>query len=292
MNAYIYALGANLSFALGSIFFTHYARRFSSIWMNSFKALLALFLFFFTILFTTGFHQISALNIGIFFISGFIALGLGDIFLINAFSRIGPGRSMVLFGFHPLIVGILSYFILGQEVATKKLFGIIFFIACLLTFSIESFKKNKSWEFAGLSMAILGVTLDGLGVIITRYAFDMNTNLTAIEGNFYRCIGALVCYISLYRFFPINFMKNLREMPIKSKFFVSLGAFLGTYLSLALYLEAIRTANLAIVSSISITSVLFSSLFEAAWEREWPSKYLYLGLAFFGIGIWFVMFSA
>lgn len=291
MEPYYYALGANFSFALGSIFFTHYARKFSSIWMNTFKALVAAILFAITVLFGAGFHEITALNFSIFFISGFIALGLGDIFLINAFSLIGPGRTLVLFGFHPMVVGILSYFILGQEVAPKKLIGIIFFIACLLTFSFESFKKSKSWGVYGLSMAILGVFLDGVGVIITRYAFDMNEQLSALEGNFYRCIGALVCYAILSRFYPMQFFKNFAEMKIKSKLMVGLGAIFGTYLSLGLYLEAVKTANLAIVSSISITSVLFSSVFESIWTKDWPSKYLYLGLGFFGIGIWFVMFA-
>ncbi len=291
MESYLYALGANLSFALGSIFFTHYARRFSSIWMNTYKASVAAVLFLLTVLISTGFHPITGLNFGIFFISGFIALGLGDIFLINAFSMIGPGRSMVLFGFHPMIVGILSYFILGQEVNPKKLMGIIFFIGCLMTFSFESFRKNKSWGVAGLLMAILGVTLDGLGVIITRYAFDMNTNLTAVEGNFYRCLGAICCYIILNRFFPMRFFGNFKEMLPKSKLLVTVGAVFGTYLSLALYLQAVKTANLAIISSISITSVLFSSVFESLWTKQWPSKYLYLGLGFFAVGIWFVMFA-
>tara|TARA_Y100000768_G_C23987521_1_gene689869 strand:- start:749 stop:1624 length:876 start_codon:yes stop_codon:yes gene_type:complete len=291
MEAYYYALGANFSFALGSIFFTHYARKFSSIWMNTFKASVAALLFAFTVLLGSGFHEISALNFGIFFVSGFVALGLGDIFLINAFSLIGPGRTLVLFGFHPMIVGILSYFILGQEVSPKKLIGIIFFIGCLLTFSLESFRKNKSWGVAGLSMAILGVTLDGVGVIITRYAFDMNTAITALEGNFHRCLGALCCYALLNRFYPMRFVANFREMRLKSKLMVSLGAIFGTYLSLGLYLEAVKTANLAIISSISITSVLFSSVFESLWNKEWPSKYLYLGLSFFGVGIWFVMFA-
>lgn len=285
----MFALGANLSFALGSIFFTHYARKFSSIWMNTFKAGLAAVLFLITILVTTGFHTISYANIGVFLFSGFLALGLGDIFLLNAFSRIGPGRSMVLFGFHPLIVGILSFFILGQEVNPKKLVGIIFFVACLVTFSYESFQKHKKWEVAGLLMAILGVVLDGIGVIITRYAFDMNASLTAIEGNFYRCIGALLCYVLLSRYFHMDFFRNLKQMRNKSKWMVSLGAFFGTYLSLALYLQAIKTANLAIISSISITSVLFSSMFEALWERQWPSRYLYMAFVFFGIGIWFIM---
>lgn len=290
MEAYLYALGANFSFALGSIFFTHYARRYSSVWINTYKALFAGAFFLLTILFTDGFHVISLSNFSIFFISGFIALGLGDIFLINAFSRIGPGRSMVLFGFHPLIVGLLSYVFLGQQVASQKLIGIIFFVACLLTFSWESFRKNKSWEVLGLSMAILGVLLDGIGVIITRHAFDMNHDITALEGNLYRCLGALFCYMLLSRFVPMKFWGHLRQASFRSKIYVSLGAFFGTYLSLALYLAAIKTANLAIVSSISITSVLFSSLFEAIWLRQWPSKYLYLGLGFFGVGIWFIMF--
>lgn len=289
MNAYIMTIFANLSFALGSQFFTHYSKKFSSIWMNAFKAVVAGSAFLITVLLSTGFHAIEFLTVIIFFISGFIGLGIGDIFLLKGFERIGPGRTMLIFGFHPVIVGVLSYLILDQVLETKKLWAILFFIICLIIFSYESFKKNKSFEFRGICFAFLGMAFDAGGVLITRYAFDLNASISAFEGNFYRCIGALLAFLVIRGISPFQFRSRFKSLSIKSRLYVTLGALFGTYISLSLYLYAIKTTNnLAIVSAISITAVLFSSIIECIWEKKYPTKYLLVSFFFFLFGMNFL----
>jgi uncharacterized membrane protein len=133
--------------------------------------------------------------------------------------------------------------------------------------------------------------IDAIGIIITRYAFDMNKNLNAFEGNFYRCIGAVVAYIVLSRFIKIDFTKNMKSLSLNSKLYILLGCFLGTFLSLAFYLEAIKTGHLASVAAMAITGVIFASFFECIWEKKLPSKYLIIAFGFFGIGMWFLLFQ-
>lgn len=290
MNPYFLTVLANFSFALGSQFFTHYSRRFSSTWMNTYKAVVAATCFLTTILLTDGFAATEFSNMIWFFVSGFIALGFGDIFLLLAFTKMGPGRTMVLFGFHPVIVGILSYILFDQALDYQKLWGIVFFIGCLLTFSYETFRKHGQWEFKGISFAFLGMLLDAVGVIITRHAFDSNINIGQFEGNFYRCIGALFCYLLVRKITPFDFRKNFKSLNKKSIFYVTIGAFLGTFLSLACYLEAIKTAHLASIAAISITSVIFSASIECLWERKWPTKYLWISFIWFAIGMKFLIF--
>lgn len=289
MNSYVLALMANMSFALGTMFFTHYARKISSLWVNTFKALIATLCFLLVILFTGGFHDITFLNLGVFFLSGFIALGIGDVFLVNAFAQLGPGRTMVLFGFHPMVVGIISYFLFQQALDTDQFYGITFFVFCLFTFSYENFRAKGHWDLKGLFYALAGMGLDAIGVTITRYAFDMNKALSVFEGNFYRCLGAMVAYVVLSKFFPFDFLKNFKQLKLNSRLYITFGAFLGTFLSLAFYLQAIKTAHLASISAISITSVLFSSTLECLWEKKWPSKYFMVALIFFGLGMWFLI---
>jgi drug/metabolite transporter (DMT)-like permease len=289
MNAIVMTLMANISFSLGSQFFTHYTRKFSSTWMNTFKALVALIFFFLTIILTTGFHGISLYNIGLFFLSGFIALGVGDILLLKAYEKIGPGRTMVLFGFHPVIVGLIAFVLLDQTIELNKVWAIFFFIGCLLTFSYETFKSSGRWDLSGLLFAFGGMFLDASGILITRYAFDLNKIITPIEGNFYRCIGALASYMIIRKFSPFQFRSRFLSLNLKSRLYVFLGAFLGTYLSLALYLNAIKiTDNLASISALSITGVIFSSAFECIWNKTLPSKYLMIAFILFGCGMYFV----
>lgn len=290
MNASILALMANFSFAFGSQFFTHFTRIYSSTWMNTFKALAAGIAFCITVLLTTGFNPITSIGFAFFLISGAVGLGVGDIFLLKAFGEIGPGRTMVIFGFHPIIVGIFSYIIFSQQVETHKLWGIFFFIICLLIFSLESFKATKQWKFKGLIYAFSGMVLDAGGVLLTRFAFDKNPMTSPLEGNFYRCIGAVLVYIVIRKFSPFHFRARLKSMSRRSLLFLCMGAFFGTYLSLMLYLQAIQVAqSLALISSISITAVIFSSTFECIWEKKAPSKYLLVAFIFFLIGTYFTL---
>lgn len=290
MNPYVLTILANFSFALGSQFFTHYARKFSSVWMNTFKATVATVCFLIVILFNGGFHATGIENVGWFFLSGFIALGLGDIFLLSAFAKIGPGRTLLLFGFHPLIVGVISYIKFGQEIDQNKLWAILFFIGCLITFSYESFKLKGKWEVSGLLLAFLGMLLDAVGITITRYGFDSSPLITPFEGNFYRCIGALICYVLVRKIYPFDFRKNLKILTKSSLLYVTLGSFLGTFLALAFYLEAIKTAHLASITAISITSVIFSACIECIWERKLPNKFLLISFILFAFGMKLLIF--
>ncbi len=288
-KVYIYALAANFSFAVGVLFFTHYARRISSVWVNCFKACVAAALFLLTVLAQGGFHQIDPGFAGLFFLSGMVGLGLADICLVKAFSLMGPGRTMMIFGFQPLIIGILGYFAFGQAVEGRKLAAIIFFVACLFIFSLESFRKNGHWNMKACLFALGGVALDGVGVVITRFSFNANPGIGTTEGNFYRAAGALLLFAVISRVRPFHFFEKLGTLSRRSVLWITLGSFAGTYLSLMFYLSAVRYAGaLAAVAGIGITGTLFSSAFECAYERKMPSPYLLVALVFFFAGMAFL----
>jgi len=288
-KVYIYALAANLSFAIGVQFFTHYAKRISSVWVNCFKALVAAGLFLATVLVQGGFHQIDPLFAALFFLSGMIGLGLADICLVKSFSLMGPGRTMMIFGFQPLIIGLISYFAFGQAVEGRKLAAVVFFVACLFIFSLESFRKHGHWNMRASLFALSGVVLDGIGVVITRFVFNANPGIGTTEGNFYRAAGALLLFAVWSRVKPFHFLGKLATLSRVSLFWIILGSFAGTYMSLMFYLNAVRYAGaLAAVSGIGITGTLFASAFECLYERKMPSGYLLIALVFFFVGMAFL----
>ena len=288
-QVYLYALGANLSFAIGVQFFTHYARRISSVWVNCFKAAVAAALFGATALAAGGFHSVPPVYLLLFLLSGMLGLGAADVFLIKSFSLMGPGRTLMVFGFQPLLIGVFSYLLFGQTVDARRFVSVAFFVTCLFIFSLESFKKHGHWNLKALAFAFSGMALDSAGVIITRYAFNANPGLGTTEGNFYRAAGALALFAGLSFFRPFHFAARWRSLAARHKFFIVLGSFMGTYLSLMLYLSAIRYAGaLAIVTGIGITGTLFSSALECAAERKTPSRYLLVSFGFFLAGMGFL----
>ena len=275
LNVILYALGANITFALGSQVYTHFSRSISSVWMNCFKALVAFLAFGLCISITGSWHAIPLGYVALFLVSGSIGLGIGDIFLLKAFSLMGPGRTLLIFGFQPLIIGTLSYFILDQSIDSRKFWAIFFCILCLGIMSLESYKKSGHWELKGIAMALVGMSLDSCGVIITRYTFDHNPGMDSMEGNFYRTMGALLVFMLLSTFHPFAFVQSFKSLGLKARTFLIGGSLLGTFCSLGFYLKAMQSAHLASLAGLSITGIMFASLFECLIEKRAFSRYLF-----------------
>ncbi len=134
------------------------------------------------------------------------------------------------------------------------------------------------------------MTLDALGLIVTRYNFDQNPSITAMEGNFYRCFGAILFFIVLSQIRPINFISLWKKQTLKGKTTIIIGSIFGTFLSLGLYLKAIQSAHLASLSGVAITGAIFSATLECIINKKWPSKYLLMAFGFFIIGMNFIFF--
>ncbi|MCP4914853.1 MAG: DMT family transporter [Oligoflexia bacterium] len=291
LSVVVLALSANLCFALGSQFFAHYSRTIGSMWMNWAKASIALICFTIYCLFFVDHVTLSMKNYSLLLISGFVALGGGDIFLLKAFSDLGPGRTLMIFGFQPLILSTAGYYLFNQTIDTSKFWAIAFFIICLFIFSLEKFKQERSWNLKGSLFALLGMGLDAFGIIITRSVFDSNPSFSPMEGNAIRCVGAIFLFVIITKFFkPLNLIQKFKDLSKRDKGFVILGSLLGTFLSLTFYLNALKLAHLGSLSGIAITGTIFASIFECFYHKKFPSRYLIGAFISFMLGMKFLLF--
>ncbi len=287
---HFYALGAAFSFSIASQIFTHYARKVSVMWMNCFKAVTALLAFSLVVALTNRMQQTpSPLSVSIFFLSGLIALNIGDWFLVKAFQTIGPARTLVIFSFQPIFIGIMAYIIFSQPLTPEKLIGIIFMISCVYVLSLERFKKEKKWELAGPIYALIGIILDTCGILLTRFAFDNDPSVSVMQGNLYRVLGAITGFIIMSKFVRIDLFKTYAAMSVKSQVVVFIGGILGTFVSLFLFLKAISIGHLATITSLTGAGPVFAAIFESIIHKKWPSRYLCIAFILFGIGFLFII---
>ncbi|MCB0408438.1 MAG: EamA family transporter, partial [Bdellovibrionales bacterium] len=185
MTSLYFALASNISFALAIIIYTSMSHKTTVLWTNCVKSLTAVIAFSFTILLTTGWHSLHFTPFFLLFLSGGLGLAIGDQFLLKAFTIIGPARTMVLFSFQPLFMGVMAYILFQQKMATHRWIAIFFLIGCLMIFSYERYRIHRHWGIKGISFALIGVLMDGIGILMTRYSFDHAPFITSFEGNFY-----------------------------------------------------------------------------------------------------------
>lgn len=283
-QAYFYAMASALCFASASLIFAHFARRFSSVWMNFFKAVVCFAAMSLMLALTETWQTLPRAATAALFISGILGLGIGDIFLMKAYARMGAGRTLILFGFQPLFLGVASFYLFGQDFSWYRLVAILFFVACLFLFSLEKYKEHGHWEIVGLVAALIGVLFDNTGVLLTRWSFELAPLMSPLQANVVRCAGSVAFFVLLSPFFKAGLVRNFVSLTARQRMLVVLAALTGTFASLLLYVNALKIGHLASLAAIGVFGPLFSTSLECVWARRWPSRYLWLSLLSFGIG--------
>jgi len=224
-----------------------------------------------------------------FFMSGFLGMNLCDILLLHAFSTIGPARSLMIFSFQPIFMGILGYIVFAQSLSMNKCFAILFMIGCVFVVSYERFRKERRWEIQGPLFAFAGMLLDTVGILFTRYGFETNPQAGIFEGNFYRACGALAGFLLFSPFLKLRLWKSFQKFSHSSRFLIVGASLLGTLVAASFHVAAVSRGNLAIVAAINGTGPVFAAIVDSIAFRRWPSPFLYLAFALFAFGFYILL---
>ena len=285
----LWAFAATLSFAYASTVFTEYSRKVTPMWMNAFKASVALICFGATLIIFQIWLPPTLITVACLLLSGLMGLMIGDLFMLHAMAEMGASRMLMIFGLQPFFLGIGAYFLFDQSFSMWKFVGVCSMLLCLFIFSLETYKKSGSWQIKGLINGFIAVILDAIGILLTRHAFENTEGISSVQVNFIRCLGAGAGFLFVHLFLQKIELKKVFmswQKPDRSK--ILIGSAMGTYLSLMLYLTAVSRGHLSSVSSVTITGPLFAALFESFKSKKLPSPYLLFGFVFFVIG--FIIF--
>lgn len=238
-----------------------------------------------------GWPQISAPVYLALLVSGLLGLGVGDIFLLRAYSRIGVARTLILFGFQPLFIGVGSWYFFSQSITPVKFVSVLFFVGCLWTFSFEKYKEGGHWEVFGLAAALIGVIFDNAGILLTRWSFNQQPDMGPLSANLVRCLGAFLFFVFANPFLKAELVPQFLRLTPRDKILAVGASVVGTFLSLYFYLTAVRVAHLASLSAVGVSGPLISAFIECAYYKRWPTPYLLFALALFLSGFSILIFA-
>lgn len=286
---YLLAIGANLAFSSATIFFSYFSQKFSSLWINQAKVLIALICFSLATLITGVWIDIQLTSFLYLFASGLLGLCLGDLLLFKAFSSLGPARTLVMFSFGPLFLGLYGFFFLQQLFTFNQTLAVICMMICIFIFMLEKKGTSGSWELKSFIFAFLGILFDNTGVILTREAYEYQQQLHSFQVNMIRCLGAISGFILLRPRGYLEFFKSTFSLDLKDKTLLIGSCVCGTFLSLSLYLAAVKYAHLGTLTAISITGPVWVSLVECLYHKRLPNFYLLSAFTFFLAGFYFMV---
>jgi drug/metabolite transporter (DMT)-like permease len=289
LEVYALGIGANLAYSTASMVFTVYAKRFTSMWINQVKACVAFVAFALAMLFSQKMILIGAYPLSLLLLSGLAGLCIGDIFLFRAFTTLGAGRSLVLYSFQPLMLGIYGYFFLTQLFSLNQTLAVICMMICVFIFMLERNHSTGTWDMKSFMWAFLGITLDAFGVMLTRSAYELEPGLETFQVNFIRCAGALIGFLLISPKSYVLVFKDIVALRKREQSLVIGSAVCGCFLSLTLYLAALKYAHVGTLTSIAITGPVWVSLLECIYHKKMPNFYLLGAFAFFLTGFYLMV---
>ncbi|MBS1960096.1 MAG: DMT family transporter [Bdellovibrionales bacterium] len=281
---YLLGLGSNFCFGATSMAFARFSKSHSSTWINQLKVSVAFFGFLTAFLLSENFVHQNPTGLALLLASGFVGLFIGDLFLFKAFAEIGPARTLVIFSFQPLLMAFYGYIFLDQDVNKFQFLAIGCMILCLITFVMERNKLTGKWHLIGFAGAFAGILLDSVGIVCTREAYEFDPSLGSFQANTIRAIGAMIGFLLLSPASYKNLFNDLVRMQSKTRNLALGACFIGTFVSLSLYLAAIKTAHVATLTAITITLPIWAGIVEHIHEKKWPNRYLWIAFAWFVLG--------
>lgn len=293
-GAYVLALTSAILFSGASVIFARYARSHSSLWMNLVKNLVATVAFLAAsalsfVLTTESLGDLSTASLGLFALSGFVGLAVGDYFLFRGYQRLGSARTIMVFSFSPLFLTLEGYLFFGQSLSGRQGVAILLMMACVWTLSFEKFRTEGTWEWKGILFAVIGVLLDNVGVVLSRRAFDLSPGVSAFTANAVRSLAAVSLLLLANYWLKARVLREFGRLPWKDRSLVTFASFFGTFLSLSAWLTALKIGHIGSLAAVGSFNPVAASLWEWVLLRKRPTPYLLVALALFLAGFFLLL---
>jgi drug/metabolite transporter (DMT)-like permease len=281
MNPYLSVFIASIFWTTATQIYAEMGRKISIRRMNLYKSFVSFAFFALFCLFSTGF-QVNQEALYYLLTSGLLGFAIGDLFIFYSFSQMGASRTLMLLSFSPSFIAIFSYFLYGVTLPIHKIFGLVFLVGCLFFLTKDKGAEIK-FEIKTALIALLGISLDALGVVFTKQAFRLDSTLDSMTANFYRILVACVFLFFLNLIQKVKINPN--DVPRDVLFGVSLASFLGTFLALYFYIYGVFHGNEALAAALGSLCPVYASVYEYSKIKKRPSHYFILALISMVLGV-------
>jgi len=190
-------------------------------------------------------------------LSGLVGFVLGDMFLFEAYVRIGARISLLLMSFSPVITGILSFLIFGETLQPLAILGILLTLAGIAVVIMTRGENNLlklRHEPYGVFCGVMGAVGQSVGTILSKQGMG---NYDAFAATQVRIIAAIIGY-TLFFFIGKHWKKlKILVKDMYSSLMTAAGAVFGTVLGVGFSLISIQNTQAAVAAAImSIMPVL------------------------------------
>jgi drug/metabolite transporter (DMT)-like permease len=261
------ATGTLICWAFGSHCFEAAGRRVGSMSVNMLRLFIAFFMFCIA-LWARGMQPIpfefSATAWFWLALSGVIGLSIGDIFLFRAFVEIGPRLTLLIMSLNAPFSAMLGWWFLGEQYGPWQWLGMVVTLVGIGWVILERPPEEETLPDAapppvtrarlvrklslrGILLAFAGTVGQSIGSAMSKHGMG---DYDAFAATQIRVIGGIVGLALLFcvlRRWKITF-RALGDR--RAVMWMTFGAFLGPFLGVGLYLQAMKHTEIGVVATI------------------------------------------
>lgn len=208
------------------------------------------------------------------FISGLIGFVIGDLFLFEAYVKIGSRISMLIMAAVPPISALIDFIVFGEKLTFIDLLGMFITVGGIALVILVKGTKDKKVELShpiqGLIYAFIGALGQAFGLIFSKFGMGGYDPFAATQ---IRIIAAIIGFAVV-----ISFKKYWKNIYLSLKDFtaiknISIGSVFGPFLGVSLSLMAIQHTATGIASTImSISRILIIPISITVFKEKVTSK--------------------
>jgi drug/metabolite transporter (DMT)-like permease len=255
------ALVTAICWTVTAVAFETAGRRIGSLSVNFIRLIIAFFLIGIFTFFTRGMFLPFDASVSSWiwlFVSGLIGFVIGDLFLFEAYVKIGSRISMLIMAMVPPISALIDFFVFGERLTYIDLLGMFITVGGIALVILVKGTKDRKVELShpiqGLIYAFIGALGQAFGLIFSKFGMG---NYDPFASTQIRVIAAIIGFavvITIRRYWKSLFtaLKDYKAMK-----HISVGSFFGPFLGVSLSLMAIQFTSTGVASTImSISRIL------------------------------------
>lgn len=189
--------------------------------------------------------------------SGVIGITLGDTALFAALSRLGAQVTSASQCLAPPIAAIAAAWSMGETLSPLETAGLV--VTVTAVFGVIHFGRREGASLAGIprrtllvgiAYAALAATCQGIGLVMSRYAFQ---NVDVLSGTIIRIAPALVLLVGLTLSGPARRTLKTLSIPRRRLGLLALASFAGTFIGLLLMSIGAKYAKAGVTAALTST---------------------------------------
>ncbi len=226
-------------------------------------------------------------------LSGFVGFFVTDLCLFKAYLLIGPRLSLLILSLSPPVASLLSAAVLGDWLSAKDWAAMAVTLVGVAWVVFERPDTSRRLHYVqpqqyrfGIVLAVLASLGHAAALVLSKRGIGTYDPFAA---TFIRIIGSLVGYMPLMTILG-RWPGTIRALSHgRSMFILTLGAFVGPFLGVAMYMIAVRHAQAGIVATIIATMPVLILPFVILLYREKVSIRAAAGAVLSVIGVGLLM---